>query len=93
MVRKIGSIHSKDEELKNIHVCDMFYRVLMDTTEPLPKTKLGNKFIMVAIDQHSKWCEAKAVVDHSAKTATMFLEDDIIYRYGVPKFVLTDNGG
>jgi hypothetical protein len=31
--------------------------------------------------------------DHGAKTASKFLEDDIICRYGVPKFVLTDNGG
>jgi hypothetical protein len=47
----------------------------------------------VAINHYSKWCEAKAIVDHGAKTVTRFLEDDIICRYGVPKFVLTDNGG
>jgi len=47
----------------------------------------------VAIDHYSKWCEAKAVADHGAKTTARFLEDDIICRYGVPKFVLTDNGG
>jgi len=50
-------------------------------------------YILVAIDHYSKWCEAKAIVDHSAKTASRFLEDDIIYRYGVPRFILTDNGG
>ncbi len=48
---------------------------------------------MVAIDHYSKWCEAKAVADHGAKTAARFLEDEIICRYGIPKFVLTDNGG
>ncbi len=47
----------------------------------------------MAIDHYSKWCEAKAVADHGAKTAARFLEDDIICRYGVPKFILTDNGG
>jgi hypothetical protein len=46
----------------------------------------------VAINHYSKWCEAKAVADHGAKTAARFLEDDIICRYGVPKFVLTNNG-
>jgi hypothetical protein len=59
----------------------------------LPETKSGNKYILVAIDHYSKWCEAKAVADHGAKTAAKFLEDDIICRYGVPKFVLTDNEG
>jgi hypothetical protein len=47
----------------------------------------------VAIDHYSKWCKAKAVADHGAKSATRFLEDDLICRYEVPKFVLTDNGG
>jgi hypothetical protein len=93
MVKRMGSIRSKDEELKSIPVCDLFHRVAMDTVGPLPETKSGNKYILVAIDHYSKWCEAKAVIDHGAKTAARFLEEDIICRYGVPKFVLTDNGG
>jgi hypothetical protein len=93
MVRRVGNIRSEDEELKSIPICDLFHRVAMDTTGPLPKTKSGNKYILVAIDHYSKWCEAKAVADHGAKTTARFLEDDIICRYGVPKFVPTNNGG
>jgi transposase-like protein len=59
----------------------------------LPEIKSNNKYILVAIDHYSKWCEAKVVADHGTKTAARFLEDEIICRYGVPKFVLTDNGG
>jgi hypothetical protein len=59
----------------------------------LPETRSGNKYILVAIDHYSKWSEAKAVANHGAKTTARFLEDDIIYRFGVPKFILTDNGG
>jgi len=91
-VRSSGSIRSGDEQLKSIPVCDLFHRVALDTAGPLPETKSGNKYILVAIDHYSKWCKAKAVTDHGAKTATRFLEDEIICRYGVPKFVLTDNG-
>ncbi len=47
----------------------------------------------MAINHYSKWCEAKAVADHGAKTVARFLEDDLICRYGVPQFILTDNGG
>jgi hypothetical protein len=93
MVRRMGTIRSEDEELKSIPVCDLFYRVALDTAGPLLETKSGNRYILVAIDHYSKWCEAKAVADHGAKTAAKFLEDDVIYRYGVPKFVLTDNAG
>jgi hypothetical protein len=71
----------------------LFYRVALDIARPLLETKLGNKYILVAIDHYSKWCEAKAVADHGAKIAAKFLEDDLICRYGVPRFILTDNGG
>jgi len=93
LVRSSGSIRSGDEQLKSIPVCDLFHRVALDTARSLLETRSGNKYILVAIDHYSKWCEAKAVADHGAKTAAKFLEDDIIYRFGVPKFILTDNGG
>ncbi len=92
-VRGVGSICSRDEQLKSIPICDLFHRVALDTAGPLPKTKSGNKYILVSINHYSKWCDAKAVADHNANIASRFLEDDIICRYGVPKFVLTNNGG
>jgi hypothetical protein len=92
-VKSEGSIRSGDERLKSVSICDLFHRIALDTAGPLPETKAGNKYILVAIDHYSKWCEAKAVADHGAKTTARFLEDDLICRYGVPKFVLTDNGG
>ncbi len=93
LVKSEGSIRSGDERLKSIPVCVLFYRVAMDAAGPLPETKAGNKYILVAIDHYSKWCEAKAVADHSARMATRFLEDNLICRYGVPGFILTHNGG
>jgi len=93
LVRSMGSIRSEDEEMKSIPVCELFYRVALDTAGPLPETKTGNKYILVVVDHYSKWCEAKAVADHGAKTVAKFLENDVICKYGVPKFVLTDNGG
>jgi len=79
--------------LKSIPICDLLHRVALDTARPLPETKSGNMYILMAIDHYSKWCKAKAVVDHSVKTASRFLEDDIICRYGIPRFILIDNGG
>ncbi len=93
LVRSSSSIRSRDEQLKSILVCDLFHRVALDIAGPLPETKSGSKYILVAIDHYSKWCEAKAVADHGAKMIARFLEDEIICRYGVPKFILTDNGG
>ncbi len=92
-MKSVGSVRSGDEELKTIPICDLFHKIVMDTAGPLPETKSGNRYILVAIDHYSKWCEAKAVADHGAKTVARFLEDDIVCQYGVPKFVLTNNGG
>jgi hypothetical protein len=55
LVRSSGSIRSGDEQLKSIPVCDLFHRVALDTAGPLPETRSGNKYILVAIDHYSKW--------------------------------------
>jgi hypothetical protein len=46
----------------------------------------------VAINHYSKWCVTKIVIDHDAKIGVRFSEDDIIYGFGVPKYVLINNG-
>jgi hypothetical protein len=71
----------------------LFYKIAKDTTRPLLETKSGNKHILVAIDHYSKWCKAKTIARHGAKIVARFLQDYIICRYDVPKFVLTNNGG
>jgi len=45
------------------------------------------------MDHYSNWCEVRPIMDHDAWTTIWFLEDESIYRFGVPKFVLIDNGG
>ncbi len=92
-MRKVGNIRFTDEELRSILVCELFYKISMDAERPSLETRLGNKYILVAIDHYSKWRKAKAITDHGAKIVAKFLEDDIICRYGVPKFVLINNGG
>ncbi len=81
------------EEMKNIHVCDLFYKVALDITRPLPETKNGNRYALVAINHYSKWCKARPVKDHDVATTARFLEEKIICRFGVLRFILIDNGG
>jgi len=89
----LGSIRSNIEEIKSIHVYDLFYRVALDIGGPLPKTKNGNRYALVAINQYSKRCEIRFVKDHDDATTVRFLEEEIISRFGVPRFIFTDNGG
>jgi hypothetical protein len=80
------------EEMKNIPICDLFYRVALDTVGPLLETTSGNKYVLVAIYHYSKWCEVRPIKEHDAYIATKFLEDEVICKYGMPKYILTDNG-
>jgi hypothetical protein len=48
-------------------------------------------FLFVSIDTFTKWMEASPVVNITQEPAVKFLKS-IIYRFGVPKRVLTDNG-
>jgi len=59
---------------------------------PLLETYNSNIYTLVAIDHYSKWCKTKAIIDHDVETIARFLENGIICRFGVPKYVLTNYG-
>jgi len=87
------NIRSNVEEMKNILMYDVFYRVALDIVGPLLQTKNGNMYVLIAIDHYSKWCETRLVKDHDATTTVRFLEEEIIRRFGVLRFIFTKNGG
>jgi hypothetical protein len=89
----MGNIKLNVEDLKSIPVCDLFYKIALDTTKPLPETNEGNKYILVIIDHYFKWCEARVIPNHTTMITVRFLEKYIICRYAVPKFILIDDGG
>ncbi len=47
MAIRVGSMCLENEEMKSIHVCELFYRVALDIAGPLPKTKSRNKYILI----------------------------------------------
>src|SRR3954453_15524185 len=53
--------------------------------------KSGYKYLLVAVDKFTKWIEAKPVKKADGKTATKFLRA-LIYRFGYPHSIITDNG-
>ena len=79
-------------ELHPIPVDSPFYRIGIDFVGPLPRTSKGNKYIIVAIDYLTKWPEARAVRDATAKNVVKFLYEDIICRHGCPSKILSDRG-
>ncbi|XP_039804824.1 uncharacterized protein LOC120669070 [Panicum virgatum] len=58
---------------------------------PLRKAPGGFTHLLVAIDKFTKWIEAKPITTIDSKEAVKFFLD-IVYRFGVPNFIITDNG-
>jgi hypothetical protein len=63
----------------------------IDIVSVLPRAPGGFMFLFVGIDTFTKWMEATLVVNITQEAAVKFLQI-IIYRFGVLKRVLTDNG-
>jgi hypothetical protein len=57
----------------------------------LPRAPGGFRYLFIRIDTFTKWIEAIVVVNIMQQAAVKFLQS-IIYRFGIPKRVLTDNG-
>jgi transposase InsO family protein len=57
----------------------------------LPRAPVGLRFLFVAIDTFTKWMEVMLVVNITQDIAVKFLHS-IIYKFSVPKWVLTYNG-
>ena len=72
-------------------ISEPFHRIAMDFTGPLPRTKGGKCYIIVAMDYATKWPEAKAVTSPTSKAAADLIEN-ITNRFGVPVEILTDGG-
>jgi hypothetical protein len=91
LVKRIRSVRSGSIELKGIPIWDQIFKVAFDTIGLLPETKHGNRYVLVAIDHYSKWFEVKAIMDHDAETIASFLENEVMCRFGVLKYILINN--
>ena len=57
-----------------------------------PIASNGHKYIVVAIDYFSRWIEAESFSTLKAKQMAKVIEKSLIYRYGIPHHIVTDNG-
>jgi transposase InsO family protein len=63
----------------------------LDNVGPLRKALGGYTHLLVAIDMFSKWVGVRPITNLRAEQAVTFFTD-IVYRYGVPNSIITDNG-
>ena len=51
----------------------------------------GFTHLLVAVDKFTRWIETKPIKNLEASTAMTFITE-LIFRYGVPHSIITDNG-
>ena len=59
---------------------------------PFPIAVRQLKFLVVGIDCFTKWVETEALATISEKNIRSFFWRCIICRFGIPKFLVSDNG-
>ena len=67
-------------------------RVQLDILGPFPLSKRGNKYILVLVDQFSKWTECYPLPDQTSESIANALVKDFIAHFGVPLELHTDQG-
>ncbi|KAK3025694.1 hypothetical protein RJ639_041699 [Escallonia herrerae] len=57
-----------------------------------PKKFKIERFVIVTIDYFTKWTEAEPLATITASKCEEFFWKNVVYRFGVPKILITDNG-
>ena len=78
--------------LGNMTVGAPLDRLGTDILGPLPRTPLGNRYILVVTDYFTKWVEIFAVPDQTAITCAAKILNEVVTRYGCPLDIHSDQG-
>src|SRR6266511_4328821 len=84
-----GSMKQNNQK-RTIPLTDIFERWEVDIVGPLPITREGNRYIVVAIDYFSRWSEARPLKAANADTVATFLYEEIICRFEAPRILQSD---
>src|SRR6266540_1048296 len=80
----------QNNQKKTIPPTDIFKRWGIDIVGPLPITREGNRYIIVAMDYFSRWSEARSLKAANAETVATFIYEEIICRFGTPRILQSD---
>lgn len=67
-------------------------RVHIDFLGPLPRTAQNNQYILMAVDQFTKWVECIPVPTQTAEETAKAIVNQFFSRFGIPFEILTDRG-
>ncbi len=79
-------------KLQNYPALTPIDRLHLDVLGPFPESKSGNRYILVIIDQFTRWVEAFPIPEQGAETTAKRLVFDFISSFGVPLEIHTNQG-
>lgn len=86
-------IHAPTQELHSIITLWPFSQWGIDLIgKILPTSSNGHKFIITATEYFTKWVEAIPMTYIIGKQISKFILNYLIYCYGVPQTIISDNG-
>lgn len=68
-------------------------RLYIDLLGPYPRSKYGNTFAIIVLDQFSKFVLLKAIRNATALEIVRYVEKEVFHLFGVPESITSDNGG
>jgi hypothetical protein len=83
--------HVMSHQLHTIPITWPFFTWGLDLVRSFKKAKGGFTHIFMAVDKFTKWIEVKPAASITTAKAVEFIKE-IMYRFGVPKNIITDNG-
>jgi ribosomal protein L21E len=78
--------------LTNFHSGSPMERVHLDFLGPLKKTKSGNEYILMMVDQFTKWVECIPLPSQTAEITAHAAINEFFTRFGYPFEIFTDQG-
>ena len=84
--------HGKNAPVQQFPAGGRHEMIGMDLVGPLPLTHDKNRYLLVIIDYWTRWAEAVPIPNKESATVAKAFMDTWVFRYGVPRAVLTDQG-
>lgn len=85
-------IRAPTQEMKPIVSPWPFMRWGMDIVGPIGPENSTKRYFLLATDYFTKWIEGETYKEIKQKNVIQFIERNIIHRFGVPAYIVTDRG-
>jgi hypothetical protein len=91
--QRFSNLHyAPGEPLKSVLSPWPFFMWGVDILGPFPTSWKQARWIIVAVDYFTKWVEVEPISSISAEQVKKFYWRRIICRFGLPKYIVSDNG-